>query len=107
MSRREYKQWSATSRILVNQRAENVEDAEKELAAHQATMAQKMSDLRKMSDELYDLRVRGIVDRDGVKREGLRDATEKNQERERAIRHLEGWRWLPFVGGRFVINDER
>jgi hypothetical protein len=80
--------------VLVELRKTNVEAAQKELAGHQATMAQTLAQLRGYSNSLYNVRV------------NVRDATVLNQEHERSIRNLEGWRWLPFVGGRFIVNKD-
>jgi hypothetical protein len=80
--------------VLVNQRKKNVEDATNELTAYRTATAQKLADLRAMSNEVYNVRLK------------VRDATVINQEHERTIRSLEGWRWLPFVGGQFLINRE-
>ena len=79
---------------LVNQRNQNVTDAKNELTMYQTSTAQKLADLRRMSDKVYDLRV------------AERDATVVNQEYECTIRRLEGQRRLPFVGSTFLINRE-
>jgi hypothetical protein len=84
----------ADQQILVNQRNKNVADAETELAMYQATTAKKLTELRRMSDDVFRIRV------------AVRDATVLNQEHERTIRQLEGQRWLPFVGNLFLLNRE-
>jgi hypothetical protein len=80
--------------ILLAERKKNVEDARTELAGYQETTAKKLTDLRRMSDEVFHIRVQ------------VRDATLVNQEHERTLRNLEGQRWLPFVGNVFLLNRE-
>jgi hypothetical protein len=80
--------------ILVEARDKDVRDATNELTAYRKTTAEKLAQLREMSKAVFDLRVE------------VRDKTVAIQDNERKIRELEGWRWLPFVGGKFLINRE-
>src|SRR5205807_2148231 len=84
----------ADQQSLVDDRKKNVVAAQRELEDHQTLTAKKLTELRRMSDEVFDLRVR------------VRNATVANQGFEREIRTLEGQRWLPFVGNLYLLNRE-
>ncbi len=79
---------------LVKKRKADVDEAEKKLAELRQTTGDKLVELRALSKAVFDLRVE------------VRDKTVSNQENERLIRELEGWRWVPFIGGHFLLNRE-
>jgi hypothetical protein len=79
---------------LVRQRKKDVEEAMEEWAKYKGETADKLALLRLRSDAVYKLRVK------------VRNVTEAIQEDEKHIRRLEGYRWLPFAGGTFLIRQE-
>lgn len=81
-------------KVLVGQREEDVKKAEAELKNYRMDSAAKLAQLRQLSDAVFDMRVQ------------LRDKTVSNQENVRLISELEGWRWVPFVGGKYLIKNE-
>jgi hypothetical protein len=79
---------------LARARKKDYDDAMEEWAKYKGETANKLALLRRQSDAVFNLRVR------------VRNVTASIQEDERRIRQLEGYRWLPFVGGAYLIRQE-